>query len=149
MGKYTIPVNLLNSNLEILECSSEIINWLHRNDLLVNTSKTELFNVSRVYINFLPVIIDGRVIHIYSSVCNIELSSIVHYLLMVTFVLSANFHLCRIGHIRKYCSNNINKLLINVLVLFIIYYCESLITDLRNMEVNNIDRIIRASMHYL
>ena len=45
-----MPVNSLNSNLELLECASEIINWLLRNDLLVNTSKTELLNVSRVYI---------------------------------------------------------------------------------------------------
>ena len=41
-----IPVNSLNSNLERLECASEIINWLLRNVLLVYTSKTELLNVS-------------------------------------------------------------------------------------------------------
>ena len=41
-----IPVNSLNSNLELLKCSLEIINWLLRNDLLVNTSKTEILNVS-------------------------------------------------------------------------------------------------------
>ena len=39
-----IPVNSLNSNLELLECASEIINWLLRNYLLVNTSKNELLN---------------------------------------------------------------------------------------------------------
>ena len=39
----TIPFKSLNSKLELLECASEIINWLLRNDLLVNTSKTELF----------------------------------------------------------------------------------------------------------
>ena len=33
---------------ELLECASEIINWLLRNDLVVNTSKTELLNVSMV-----------------------------------------------------------------------------------------------------
>ena len=65
-----IPVNSLKSNLELLECASKIINWLLRNDLLVNTSKTELLNVSRVYTNFPPVIIDGRVIHPSASVRN-------------------------------------------------------------------------------
>ena len=43
-----IPINSLNSDLELLEYASEIINWVLRNDLLVNTSKTELLNVFRV-----------------------------------------------------------------------------------------------------
>ena len=59
-----IPVNSLNSNLELLEYASEIFNWLLRHYILVNTSKTELLNVYRVYTNFPPVIIDG-----YTSFC--------------------------------------------------------------------------------
>ena len=34
-----IPVNLLNSNLEHLECASEIINWLLRIDLIETPRK--------------------------------------------------------------------------------------------------------------
>ena len=66
-----IPVNSHNSNLELLECASEIMNWLLRHNLLVNNSKTELLNVSRAYTNFPPVIIDGRVIHPSTSVRNL------------------------------------------------------------------------------
>ena len=54
-----------------MECASEIINLLLRNDLLVNTSKIELLNVSRVYTTFPPVIIDGRDIHPSASVHNL------------------------------------------------------------------------------
>ena len=132
-----IPVNSLNSNLELLECSSEIINWLLRNDLLVNTSKTELLIVSRLYTNFPSVIIDGRVIHPSASVFNLgvifnrTLSFDAHISSISTY---ANFHLHRIGHIRKHCYKCITKLLINALVLSRIDYCGSLFSDLKNIE---------------
>ena len=138
-----IPVNSPNSNLELLECASEIIYWLLRNHILVNTSKTELLSVSRVYTNFPQVIIDGRVIHPSASVRNLPvifdstLSVDVH----ISYISkSANFHLRRCGHIRKYCTN----IFINALVLSIIYYCGSLFSYSKNIEVKNINRIIHA-----
>ena len=132
-----IPVNSL-SNLELLECASEIINWLLRNDLLVNTSKIELLNVSRVYTTFPPVIIDGRVIHPSASVRNLGVifdSTLSFDAHINSISKSANFHLRRIRHIRKYCSKRITKLLINALVLSRIDYCGSLFSDLKNIEV--------------
>ena len=59
---------------------------------------------------------------------------------------SANFHLRRIGHIRKYCSMRITQLLINALVLSRIYYFGLLLSDLKYIEVKKIDRIIRDSI---
>ena len=147
-----IPVNSLNSNLELLECSSEIINWLLRNDLLVHTSKTELLNVSRVYTTFPPVIIDVRVIHPSASVRNLGVifdSTLSFDDHINSISKSANFHLRRIRHIRKCCSKRITKLLINALVLSRIDYCGSLFSNLKNIEVNNIDRIIRASLRLI
>ena len=90
-----IPVNSINSNLKLLECASEIINLFLRNDILVNNYKTELINISMVYTNFPPVIIDGRVIHPSSSVRNIEVIfdsrlHYLHYLLTLTLVLFQN-----------------------------------------------------------
>ena len=132
--------------MELLECASEIINWLLRNDLLVNTSKTELLKVSRVYINFPPVNIDSRIIHPSASVHNLgvifdnTLSFDAH---ISSILIYANFHLRRIGHIRKYCSKRITKLLINALVLSRIDYCGYVFSDLKNIEVTKIDRIIR------
>ena len=133
-----IPVNSLNSNLELLEWASEIINWLLRNDLLVNTSKTELLNVSRVYTNFPPVIIDVRVIHPSASVRNLGVifDSTLSFDAHISYISkSANFHLHRIRHIRKYCSRHITKLLINAIVLSRIYYCGSLFSDLQNIKI--------------
>ena len=67
--------------------------------LVVNTSKTELLNVSRVYTNFPPVIIDGRVIHPSASVRNIRVifdSTLSFDSHISSISKSANFHLCRL-----------------------------------------------------
>ena len=67
----TITINSPTSNLELIKCTSKIINWLHRNDLLVNTSTTELLNVSRIPTIFPCVIIYGKFILHSDSVCNL------------------------------------------------------------------------------
>ena len=102
---------------------TELINWLLRNDLLVNTSKTKLLNISRVYINCPHIIIYGRVIHHFASVRNIGVN-FDSTLFCDAHIISksANFHLRRIGHIRKYCSKRITNLLINAIVLSRIVY---------------------------
>ena len=48
-----------------------------------------------------------------------------------------------------YCSKHITKLLINALVLSRIDQCGSLFSDLKNVEVKKIDRIIRASIRLI
>ena len=42
-----LPINSPTYNLEFVECTSEIMNWLLMNDLLVNTLKTELLKKKR------------------------------------------------------------------------------------------------------
>ena len=138
--------------MELLESASGITNWLLINDLLVNNSKTELHNVSRVYTNSLPVIIDGIVIHHSASDRNLGVifDSILSFDAHISSISkSANFHLRRIGHIRKYCSKRITKLLINALVLSRIDYFGSSFGELKNIEVKKIDSIIRASIRLI
>ena len=139
-----IPFNSLNSNLKLLECVSEIINWLPRNDLLVGLPKyleSELLNISRLYrlnipTNFPLVIIDDRVIGHSVSVRNLRvifdstLTFDAHISSIPTF---DNFHRCRIGHIKMYYSKRITKLLINDLVLSRIDYWRSLFGELKNI----------------
>ena len=54
-----------------------------------------------------------------------------------------------IGHITKYCSKSVTKILINAIVLSRIYFCGSLFSDLKNIEIKKIDRIIRASIRLI
>ena len=58
---------------------------------------------------------------------------------------SANYHLRRIAHIRKYCSTRITRTLINALVLSRIDYCGSIFSDTNITDIKKVDRIIRAS----
>ena len=105
-----------------------------------------------VYTHFSPVIIDCRVIHPSASVRNlgIILDSTLSLDARISYISKyANFHLCRIRHIRKYCSKRITKLIINALVLSRIEYYGSLFSDLKNIEVKKIDRIIRISIRLI
>ena len=67
-----LPINSPTYNFELVECISEIMNWLLMNDLLVNTLKTELINVSRIPIIFPYVLIDGKLIQLSDSVRNLD-----------------------------------------------------------------------------
>ena len=116
-----LPINSPTSNLELLECTSEIMNWLLMNDLLVNTSKTELLNVSRIPTIFPSVIIDGKLIQPSDSVRNLGVImssslSLGHHMNAIS--KSANYHLRRIAHIRKY------SLVLLEHLLMVLYYLE-------------------------
>ena len=66
-----LPIDSMNSNSELSDCTSEITYWLLNNDLLVNTSKTELLNISKVPDTFPTLSIDGIIIKPSESVRNI------------------------------------------------------------------------------
>ena len=61
----------MNSNSELSDCTSENTYWLLTNDLLVNTSKTELLNISKVPVTFSTLSIDGINITHSESVRNL------------------------------------------------------------------------------
>ena len=97
-------------------------------------------------------IIDGKVIHPSVSVrkLGVNFDSTLYFDAHISSISkSANFHLHRIDHIIKYFSKRITKLLINSLVLSRIDYCGSLFSELKNIEVIKIDRIIRASIRLI
>ena len=108
-----LPIVSINSNSELSDCTSEIIYWLLKNDLLVNTSKTELMNISKVPVIFPTLSINGNIIHPSESVRNIgvlmdiTLSYSAH---INTILKCAIFYFRKIRHIRNYCSTNITKL---------------------------------------
>ena len=64
----------MNSNSELSDCTSEITHWLLTNDLLVNTSKTELLNFSKVPVTFPTLSIDCIIIKPSESVYNLSAS---------------------------------------------------------------------------
>ena len=62
----------MNSNSELYDCTTEITYWLLTNDILVNTSKTELLNISKVLVTFPTLSIDGIIIKPSESVQNLS-----------------------------------------------------------------------------
>ena len=102
-----LSINSPTSNLELLKCTSEIMNLLLTNDHLVNTSKTELLNAFRILTIFPSVIIYGKLIHPSDSVHNFGVimdSSLSFGHHMNAISKSVNYHLRRIAHNRKYYS---------------------------------------------
>ena len=67
----TLPIVSMNSNYELSDYTSEIMYWLLKNDLFVNTSKTKLLNISKVPVIFPTVVIDGQTIQ-PSNLCIIS-----------------------------------------------------------------------------
>ena len=61
----------MNSNSEQSDCTSEITHWLLTSDILVNTSKTELLNISKVHVTFTTLSMYGIIIKPSESVRNL------------------------------------------------------------------------------
>ena len=107
----------MHSNSEMYDCTSEITHWLLTNDLLVNTSKTERINISKVPVTFPTLSIDG-IIMPSESVRNLGvlIDGTLSYGVHINAISkSANLYLRKIRHIKNYCSPNITKRLLNAL----------------------------------
>ena len=133
-----LPIDSMNYNSELSDCTSEITYWLLSNDLLVNTSKTELLNISKVPVTFPTLSIDGIIIKPSESVRNLGvlIDSTLSYGAHINAISkSANLYLRKIRHIRNYCSPNITKRILNALVLSRIDYCCSLFYGLRTLKL--------------
>ena len=62
---------------------------------------------------------------------------------------SANLYLRKIRHIKNYCSPNITKRLLNVILLSRIDYCCYLFYGIKNSEVIKVGRIILSSIRLI
>ena len=62
----------MNYNSDLSDCTYLFTHWLLTNDLLVNTSKTELLNISKVPATFPTLSIDGIIIKPSEYVRNIK-----------------------------------------------------------------------------
>ena len=120
-----LPIDSMNSNSELYDCTSEITHWLLTNDLLGNTSKTELLNISKIPDTFPTISIDSIIIKPYESVLNLGvlIDSTLSYGAHINVISkSDNLYLRNIRLIKNYCSPTITKRLLNALVLSRIDY---------------------------
>ena len=121
-------------NNQLSNCANEIKEWIIYNNILLNTSKTTLLNLSPSPTYFPHFLIDNIVISPSPTASNLgelfdsTLSFIPH---ITTITKSANYHLFRIRKIRKSIIISLTKTLVNSLVLSRIDYCSSIIVNLK------------------
>ena len=145
-----LPTNSSPSlNNQFSNCANDIKELLISNNLLLNTSKTTLLNLSPSPTYFPTFLIDNIVISLFPTVSNLgvlfdsTLSFIPH---ITTITKSANYHLFRIRKIRKSITVSLNKTLVNSLVLSRIDYCSSILINLPLYSIYPLNRVIRSSV---
>ena len=105
-------------NNQLSNCANDIKEWLISNNLLLNTSKTTLLNLSPSPTYFPPFLIDNIVISPSPTASNLGVlfDSTISFIPHITvFTKSANYHLFRIRKIRKSITVSITKTLVNSL----------------------------------
>ena len=150
---YTfLSLDSLNVQLQSLEtCSNDIICWYKLNRLSCNPEKTQYIHFSSKFKTVTPTLsmsIDGHDIKPVDSVRNIGV--ILDYNLsmkkhVTNLCSSASFALRRIKSISKYLDRNKLERLVHAFISSEIDYCNSILYDLTNKEINKIQRIQNAS----
>ena len=137
--------NALPDNSQLCKCASTIRSWLLSNNLLFNSSKSALLNITSNYHYFPPVVIDGLPIIPSSSVINLGVTLDSNLSLnshIANISKSANYHIFKIHLIRK----ELTRPYTTALVLSRIDYCFSLLYHLSITSLSPLNRIIRASI---
>ena len=136
-------------NNQLSNCANDIKEWLISNNLLLNTSKTKLLNLSPSPTYFPPFLIDNIVISPSPTASNLGVifDSTLSFIPHITAITkSANYHLFRIRKIRKSITVSLTKTLVNSLVLSRIDYCSSILINLPLSSISSLNRVIRSSI---
>ena len=136
-------------NNKLYNCANDIKEWLISNNLLLNTSKTTLLNLSPSPTYFPPFIIDNIVISPSPTASNVgvlfdyTLSFIPH---ITAITKSVNYHIFIIRKIRKSITVSLTKTLVNSLVLSCIDYFSLILINLQLSSISPRNRFIRSSI---
>ena len=120
--------------------------FIINNNLIHNTSKTILLNISPSSIYFIHFLIDNIVI--FPSPIASNLGVIFDYYLsfiphLTAITKSGYYHIFRIIKIRKSITVSLTKTLVNYLVLSFIDYCSAFLINLPLSYISPLNRVIR------
>jgi len=137
------------SKLEL--CAQDILSWMADNELLCNSSKTEILHFSSCYLQRQPIAaanIAGFEIKTSVNARDIGVT-LDQCLTMSTHVSnlckSASFALKRIGNIRQYLDQLSTEKLVHAFVSSKLDYCNSLLYGLPDKEISKIQRVQNSS----
>ena len=143
-------INVTVDRLSI--CISEIMDWMNRNRLKLNASKTEviLLGSSRRLINCTcdHINIDGNAIHFADKVRNLGviLDSALTFNEHVTkLVNSSYYHLRQMRSIRKSLTFDSSHALARALILSRLDYCNGLLSGIPVLLMKQLDGVMRAA----
>ena len=133
-------------------CANNIRKWLLNNNLLINSSKTMILNISLSNFVFPDIIFDNLLITSSSKIkflgiivsCNLSQSDHVSYTCK-----SANYHLHNINIIRKYLSIKSTIRLIESLVLSRLDYGNIILIGAPIYILKKIKRVIRRCIQII
>lgn len=145
----------VNNSTDLQNCITELQTWLTKNSLLLNTSKTELLNITKFH-NPIPTFPDITINNI-----RITPSESITYL-GLTFNNRLNFdeHLTKlqrttsalifnIRKLRPYLTLKTTKLITDTLVLSRLKYCDSLFNGLNNNKLHDLDKLTNRSIRII
>ena len=136
-------------NNKLSNCANDIKEWLISNNLLINTSKTTLLNISPSPTYFPPFLIDNIVISPSPTASNVGVlfNSTLSFIPHITAIITpANYHLFRIRKIQKSITVSLTKTLINSLFLSRIDYCSSILINLPLYSISPLNQVICSSI---
>ena len=136
-------------NIQFSNCVNDIKEWFISNNLLLNSSKTTLLNLSPSPTYFPPFLIDNIVISPSPTASNLGVlfdSTLSLFPHITAITKSANYHLSRIRKIPQSTSVFLTKTLVNSLVLSRIDYYSSILINLPLSSIFPLNRVIRSSI---
>ena len=139
-------------NKQLSNCANDIKEWIISNNILLNTSKTTLLNLSPSPTYFPPFLIDNIVISPSPTASNLGVlfDSTLSFIPHITAITkSENYHLFRIRKIRKSITVSLTIDLVNSLVLSHIDYRSSILINLHLSSISPLNRVIRSSINII
>ena len=150
----------MHSNIESLDqlqnCLTDLHNWLTTNNLLLNSSKTELINISTAKLNIEPafpkILINDMPIKPSVSTKylgikfdnKLKFDQHIHSLKQTT-----TYHLYNLYKLRPYINKNTAILLTHSLILSRLNYCNTLLTGQTKTTLKRLDTIINRSIRLI
>ena len=150
----------LHSNIESLNqlqnCLTYLHNWLTTNDLLLNSTKTELINIStaklniepafpKIFINDIPIKPSDSTKYLGVKFDN-KLNFNQHIL---SLKQTTTYHLYNLYKLRPYINKNTAILLTHLLILSRLNYCNTLLKGHAKATLKRLDAIINRSIRLI
>ena len=142
----------IDSTDQLQNCLTDLHNWLTTNDLLLNSTKTELINISTAKLNIEPAF--PKIFDIQIKPSNSTKYLGVKFDNKLNFdqhilSLKQTYHLYNLYKLRPYINKNTAILLTHSLILSRLNYCNTLLTGQTKTTLKRLDAFINRSIRLI